>query len=167
MVTLLLTMSRETAPWSWSYFAGLAEAGTEGWEDSRKDGRWGMGAACGCFPSGSISVCTHTPAHTGPAWMLMAFPSRGLTLGLSQLLAEVLSQLSILRSEGWKRAACGEAEQSDSGKMFKMEADFRVRLIHPLTWRMSLAWRPGCHQYGRNDGILKSHLCPLTSLSDY
>lgn len=60
MVTLLLTVSRETAPWSWSYFAGLAEAGTEGWEDSRKDGRWGMRAACGCFPSGSICVCVHT-----------------------------------------------------------------------------------------------------------
>lgn len=57
MVTLLLTVSRETAPWSWSYFAGLAEAGTEGWEDSRKDGRWGMRAACGYFPSGSICVC--------------------------------------------------------------------------------------------------------------
>lgn len=58
-------------------------------------------------------------------------------------------------------------QNGDSGKMSKMEADFRVRLIHPLTWRMSLAWRPGCHQYGRNEGILKSHLCPLTSLSDY
>lgn len=75
--------------------AGLAEAGTEGWEDSRKDGRWGMGAACGCFPSSSISVCAHMHAHTVPAWMLMACLSRGLTLGLSQLLAEVLSQLSI------------------------------------------------------------------------
>lgn len=67
----------------------------------------------------------------------MAFLSRGLTLGLSQLLAEVLSQLSILRYEGWKRATCGEAEQSDPGKMFRMEADVRVHLIHPMTLRMS------------------------------
>lgn len=40
---------------------------------------------------------------------------------MSQLLPEALSRLSVLKSEGQKRAVCGEEEQSDTGELFTME----------------------------------------------